>query len=316
MELDLFDEFSFDLGSDSEEEVIDIQAQKELERKARQDFLQECSHYRPYGGEKKWFSLASDETVVGRIRAKKNAGSEIKHLIEHHYLKKDYKSVIEIGKEFLDNIGLSKVNNTKELVEILIRAHLQLGDYPEALTLAESWKGSTEPGQVFLKAQVFSLTGNLKLSLELFRQYLITRPNDYLAWKEIGLAIERFYHEEARVWNCQPRATINIQPSIPSIATLCFKLSHRLMNNSKWNTETVEYVRNRFNKESYELKQHILNPLPGPEVSSTETGQDTYDWLLSSTSSIDNSLPSHNPLLVENLECENTPHNERSVLAL
>ncbi|KAI0244658.1 hypothetical protein L0F63_005048, partial [Massospora cicadina] len=41
---------------------------------------------------------------------------------------------------------------------------LQLGEYSESLRLVEGWKlakGASEPGQLFLEAQVFSLAGNL-----------------------------------------------------------------------------------------------------------------------------------------------------------
>ncbi|KAI0230488.1 hypothetical protein L0F63_000561 [Massospora cicadina] len=164
MDIGLFDELSFNFGSDSECEAIDVHLLEEEKRKEREEFFRRCKEFRPFGGEKKWFFLADNETVADRIRVRRNAGSEIKHLMEYHYLRRNYRCVVELGSDFLKVLSQTKVNNPKELVEILIRAQLQLGEYSESLRWVEGWKlakGASEPGQLFLKAQVFSLAGNL-----------------------------------------------------------------------------------------------------------------------------------------------------------
>lgn len=274
--VDLFDNFNTCFDSDSDDNEVEISQEQEASK--RQAFLQLCKDYKPKGGQSGWFNSQTNHDIIDKLCHNKNGPSELKHSMEYYYMKRDFHTVCQIGHLFLDNKQNSKVNNVKEITEIIIRSHLRLNEKEQALQLVNYWEISNDPGHLFLKAQVLSLSGKIHESLSLFKKYLNNRANDYQAWKEIGLAIERYIipslrTSESVIIKDLPSEIIN-----SNLVTQCYELSFCIMNKSQWNIEESPFMESRYNQEASLLKHLIKRSQILPQFD-LELETSLQEWL-------------------------------------
>ena len=117
----------------------------------------------------------------------KQGPNHLRNKIEYLYFKKQYKECLENSMLWLE---LSKQTRLKgaEIVEIAIRCHIKLNNFPAAMKLLEvpDFKDSNDTGIIFIRGNVYRLNECYPESLSWFIKYLDNRPNDFQAWLEIS----------------------------------------------------------------------------------------------------------------------------------
>ncbi|KAK9718718.1 hypothetical protein K7432_005315 [Basidiobolus ranarum] len=221
-----------------------VRTEEEIVSELSGEIPPEEEKYYPKQDTHGWFHQV--ETPFEQLMEEKHGPLQVKSAVDLFYLQGKYEEALELALKYvnyvIDNKGITKLRNTKEMDETIVRCALRL----EKLEIAEKHAdklATNEPGHMYLRGQVYTRVERYKDALNIFTRYLKIRKADYNIWKWIGIALGRWAD------------TLTQPMEGKKLALACLLKSKATMTLSMWREH--HFTQKRFKKELDEISSLI-----------------------------------------------------------